>query len=144
VPHVEGWLYIKTQVETCKVFIVKTKGKTVLQIFAIGHSTHPIEEFVARLKAFGIKTLADIRTIPGSRRNPQYQQIALKQALAKERIAYVHIKKLGGLRKGLGEASPNKAWENASFRGYADHMMTTEFEHGLQKLLTVAEKGLWR
>jgi uncharacterized protein (DUF488 family) len=112
-----------------------------IEIYSIGHSTRSISDFIELLQSFEIKSLVDIRTIPGSRRNPQYHQHALSKALNKNGISYLHLPELGGLRKGLGEQSPNKAWKNLSFRGYADYMLTEAFEVGLQKLLELSKKS---
>ncbi len=90
-------------------------------IFTIGHSTHPIEDFISMLKAYGIETVVDIRTVPGSRQNPQFSQEALAQALKANAIAYRYMKDLGGLRHAKKD-SPNRGWHGASFRGYADYM----------------------
>lgn len=109
-------------------------------IFAIGHSTRPFDDFVKLLQAHEIKILADIRTIPQSRHNPQYAQASLARELDKHNIRYVHLKALGGRRKPKPD-SINLGWENTSFRGYADYMQTREFENGLQQLLQLAETG---
>src|SRR5699024_10046780 len=95
-------------------------------IFTIGHSTHPIEEFLAILKAHGIRRLVDVRTIPKSRRNPRFGSDALAQSLRGAGITYRHVPALGGLRHRRKD-SPNGAWRNASFQGYADYMITDEF-----------------
>jgi hypothetical protein len=109
-------------------------------ILTIGHSTHPIEEFIEILRAHGIERLIDIRTIPRSRRNPQFNGEALAQALEGEGIGYAYLKELGGLRHARKD-SQNTGWRNASFRGYADYMQTAEFEEALRKLLKLsAEK----
>lgn len=109
-------------------------------LYTIGHSTRPLDELVEMLHAFGVDTLVDIRTIPRSRRNPQYETTALASALPSRGLRYVHVPELGGLRRAL-EGSPNGAWRNASFRGYADHMQTPEFEEGLAKLGALAAEG---
>lgn len=109
-------------------------------IFTIGHSTHPIEEFIAMLKAHGIKTLADIRTIPRSRHNPQFAQDALAPALTAQGIDYHYLKGLGGLRHARAD-SPNRGWRNASFRGYADYMQTAPFRENLDELIALGKKG---
>lgn len=108
-----------------------------MRIYTIGHSTRPIAEFIAILRAHGIEQLVDVRTAPGSRRNPQYGAAALAEALAEAGIAYEHIKELGGLRKPRPD-SPNGGWHNLSFRGYADHMQTPQFAAGLKRLLALA------
>lgn len=109
-------------------------------IHTIGHSTRPIEEFIDLLREFGITTLADIRTIPRSRHNPQYEQEALKQSLPKAGIAYVHLTALGGLRN-KADTGLNDGWRNASFRNFADYMQTPTFEEGLGELLGIAQKS---
>jgi uncharacterized protein (DUF488 family) len=106
-------------------------------IFTIGHSTHPIEAFIHTLQAHGVKHLVDIRTIPRSRHNPQFNQEALPSSLASAGIAYTHLKGLGGLRRSRRD-SPNTQWRNASFRGYADYMQTTEFDAALHQLIELA------
>ena len=106
----------------------------------MGHSTRPIDELVDLLRAAGVLVLADVRTIPRSRANPQYEGPALERSLAAAGIRYVHLPRLGGLRHARKD-SPNGAWRNASFRGYADHMATPEFEEGLVQLRAVAREG---
>jgi uncharacterized protein (DUF488 family) len=88
-----------------------------------------------------VATLVDVRTIPRSRRNPQFNSDALAVALPQSGIAYVHLAELGGLRHGLGAASPNTGWRNASFRGYADYMQTAEFAQGLDRLRALKAAG---
>lgn len=110
------------------------------RVLAIGHSTRPIDELVELLRAAGAATLADVRTIPRSRANPQFDQAALARAMERAGIAYVHVPQLGGLRHARRD-SPNGAWRNASFRGYADHMQTPEFEEGLCVLRALAREG---
>ena len=109
-------------------------------MLAIGHSTRPIDEFLELLRSAGVTTLADVRTIPRSRANPQFDQKALARAVERAGIAYVHLPQLGGLRHARRD-SPNGAWRNASFRGYADHMQTPEFEEGLCLLRALAKTG---
>src|SRR5262244_2578486 len=110
-------------------------------IYSIGHSTRDGTEFIDLLRAHQIAILADIRTIPGSRRNPQFNRAELSEALQRAGIKYTHLPRLGGLRKSIGPQSPNQAWRNASFRGYADYMQTEEFEAGLEELLKLASRG---
>jgi uncharacterized protein (DUF488 family) len=110
------------------------------RVLAIGHSTRPIEEFLALLRSVGAVTLADVRTVPRSRANPQFDKRALRRSLEAAGIAYVHLPPLGGLRRARRD-SPNGAWRNASFRGYADHMLTAEFEEGLRELRELARRG---
>src|SRR5690625_4394980 len=103
-------------------------------IYTVGHSTHPIEEFIAILTAHGINHLVDVRTIPKSRRNPQFGGEALAVSLTDAGITYSHEKDLGGLRR-RRPGSPNGAWRNASFQGYADYMQTPEFNAAVDDLL---------
>jgi uncharacterized protein (DUF488 family) len=110
-------------------------------VLAIGHSTRPIGELLALLEAAGVATLADVRTIPRSRANPQFEGAALARALARAGIGYVHLPALGGLRHARKGSLENAAWRNASFRGYADHMQTPEFEEGLCQLRAIARDG---
>lgn len=109
-----------------------------MQIFAIGHSTRPLPEFIALLAAHGITLLADIRTVPRSRHNPQYTLESLAQELPAQGIEYRHLPALGGLRRPKPD-SINLGWENTSFRGYADYMQTPEFAAALDELAALAE-----
>src|SRR5690349_15676818 len=104
-------------------------------IFTIGHSTRTAGEFIRILQAHGITRLVDIRTVPRSRTNPQFNRESLPDTLAAGSIAYEHMPGLGGLRHARKD-SMNTGWENASFRGYADYMQTPEFEQNLQDLIT--------
>jgi uncharacterized protein (DUF488 family) len=106
-------------------------------IFTVGHSTLSIEDFASLLAAYGIETVADIRTVPRSRRNPQFNADALPQSLAAQGIEYVGLPGLGGLRK-TSKDSPNKGWRNDSFRGYADYMQTAAFTEALHGLIDLA------
>ena len=108
----------------------------MLVIHTIGHSTRPAEAFVAILEAFAIELVADIRTMPRSRRNPQFDQDALRMKLGEHHIEYVHLRSLGGLRHSRKD-SPNTGWKNLSFRGYADYMQTPEFAAGLEQLIAL-------
>lgn len=109
-------------------------------VFAIGHSTRTIESFISILLAHSVTILVDIRAIPKSRHNPQFNADALAKALKAVGIGYLHEKGLGGLRHPLKD-SPNVGWRNASFRGYADYMQTDEFERALGNLLKTAKSG---
>jgi uncharacterized protein (DUF488 family) len=102
--------------------------------FTIGHSTLPIEEFIGLLRAQGIQALADVRTVPRSRHNPQFNADALSRSLADAGIAYLPMTALGGLRRPRPD-SPNTAWRNTSFRGYADYMQTPAFAAALEQLV---------
>jgi uncharacterized protein (DUF488 family) len=105
-------------------------------VFTIGHSTRPIEDFIALLSAHQIELLADVRTIPRSRHNPQFNRDTLPASLRP--IHYLHMAELGGLRHARKD-STNTAWRNLSFRGFADYMETPEFETGLTNLIELAK-----
>lgn len=104
--------------------------------FTIGHSTRPTEEFVALLKASEVKLVADVRTVPRSRTNPQFNREALPASLAPHGVAYKHLPELGGLRGVQRDVAPevNAFWENASFHNFADYAMSEEFRSGLRDL----------
>ena len=106
-------------------------------ILTIGHSTRPLVDFVGQLKAHAVVRLIDVRTVPRSRHNPQYNIDTLPSAVADESIAYEHVAGLGGFRK-THPGSPNTGWRNASFRGYADYMQTAEFAEHLARLMEIA------
>jgi uncharacterized protein (DUF488 family) len=109
-------------------------------IWTIGHSTRAIEEFLSLLAGSGIEVIADVRSFPGSRRYPQYGKEALSATLMAHAISYHWLPALGGRRRASPE-SPNTAWRNASFRGYADYMLSPEFAQGLGQLLKVSNKA---
>lgn len=106
-------------------------------IHTVGHSTRPIGEFLAVLRSHRIEVIIDVRRFPGSRRLPQYGQVALQEALAENDIAYGWIPALGGRRRPDPD-SPNTAWRHSAFRGYADHAASEEFAEGLFELLMLA------
>lgn len=108
-----------------------------MDLYTIGHSTRPVEEFLTLLKAHDITRVIDVRTAPGSRRNPQFLKEELDVALREHGIAYAHCRALGGFRKPRTD-SINAGWRNESFRGFADYMQTPEFEAALKRLLEVA------
>jgi len=108
-------------------------------LYTIGHSTRTIEEFLELLHAHSIQEVVDVRTIPKSKRNPQFGQEKLSTALQEAGIAYTHLAKLGGLRHTTKE-SINTGWHNLSFRGYADYMATEPFQEGLHELETLAQQ----
>jgi len=122
-------------------------------VLTIGHSNHTLEAFVELLLAHHVTRVVDVRTVPRSRHNPQFNADALPQSLAAHGIAHTALRELGGLRKPRPD-SPNQAWRNESFRGYADYMRTPEFESalgGLQELairdrvaIMCAEAVPWR
>ena len=109
-------------------------------IWTIGHSTRSIEEFLGLLAESRIEAIADVRSFPGSRKYPQYGREALAATLAAQAIGYHWLPALGGRRK-VSPDSPNIAWRNASFRGYADYMSTAQFAQGLLQLLEVSNKA---
>jgi uncharacterized protein (DUF488 family) len=108
-------------------------------IFTVGHSTLPLESFVELLQAYGIERLADIRTIPRSRRNPQFNADTLPVELAKQGIEYQPMPELGGLRHARKD-SPNMGWRNDSFRGYADYMQTAAFAEAVEILVKLGRE----
>lgn len=108
-----------------------------LTIYTVGHSTHTLDEFVELLRAHGVERLVDVRTIPRSRHNPQFNGDTLGTFLRNRRIGYRHLKELGGLRHARAD-SPNTGWHNASFRGFADYMQTPEFAAALERLIELA------
>ena len=108
-------------------------------VFTLGHSTLPIERFIALLRAYGIERLADIRTVPRSRHNPQFNDTTLASTLTAEGIEYVPMQTLGGLRHARRD-SPNAGWRNASFRGYADYMQTEQFRDALETLIQMGRQ----
>jgi uncharacterized protein (DUF488 family) len=108
-------------------------------VFTVGHSTLPIEQFVAVLAAFRIERVADVRTVPRSRRNPQFNADALAASLRNASIEYVPLGELGGLRKPRAD-SQNLGWRNESFRGYADYMQTEPFAAGLERLVELSRE----
>jgi uncharacterized protein (DUF488 family) len=110
-----------------------------LTVFTIGHSTHPIDHFIELLRVNGMRQLIDIRTIPKSRRNPQFNSDALAASLRAAKIAYVHMKDLGGLRHPR-KNSINTGWRNDGFRGYADYMQTEEFLTALARAIELAKE----
>jgi uncharacterized protein (DUF488 family) len=108
-------------------------------VLTIGHSTRELDEFVKLLQAHEVMQLIDVRTVPRSRHNPQFNKETLPDALRAAGIAYEHTAGLGGLRHTRAD-SPNTGWRNASFRGYADYMQTDEFESNLRALVDRAQK----
>jgi len=108
-------------------------------LFTIGHSTRTIGEFIDLLKAYNIQRIVDVRTIPKSRHNPQFNENIIDRSLQKVGINYVHIAELGGLRHTIAN-SKNLGWHNLSFRGFADYMATPEFAKGIEILEKIAKK----
>jgi uncharacterized protein (DUF488 family) len=111
-----------------------------VRVYTIGHSTRTLDELVEALRSFDVDVLVDIRTVPRSRTNPQFNRETLPAKLRNRRLRYRHLARLGGLRRPKPD-SPNGAWRNESFRGYADYMLTPEFEEGLDALHELADGG---
>jgi len=109
-------------------------------VLTVGHSTRTLEELLGLLEAHGVAHLADIRTVPRSRHNPQFNRERLAMDLPRSGIGYTHVPALGGLRHARPD-SPNGGWRNASFRGFADYMQTPEFEAGLAALREIATEA---
>jgi uncharacterized protein (DUF488 family) len=106
-------------------------------VLTIGHSTRSLEDFISLLRAHGVTLVVDVRTVPRSRNNPQFNKTSLPKSLQKAGLGYVHLSGLGGLRHPVRN-SVNLGWRNASFRGYADYMQTPEFEKALDELIQLA------
>jgi uncharacterized protein (DUF488 family) len=106
-------------------------------VLTIGHSNRTLDEFVQMLVAHTVQRVVDVRTVPRSRHNPQYNLDALPASLAAHGIAHSHMPGLGGLRKTHAD-SPNTGWRNLSFRGYADYMQTEAFERELEAFIELA------
>ncbi|HET9405971.1 MAG TPA: DUF488 domain-containing protein [Candidatus Sulfotelmatobacter sp.] len=110
-------------------------------LYTVGHSTRSIEDLIGTLQAHEIKTLADIRAFPMSRRLPHFNRESLEKSLPLAGITYVSMKELGGYRKKIRQDSPHIALRNASFRNYADYMLTADFKDAMAKLVRMAEAG---
>ena len=106
-----------------------------------GRAFYALNEFIQILKAHHVKLIVDVRTVPRSRHNPQFNKDELPNSLLNDGITYRHLPRLGGLRHARKD-SINTAWKNASFRGYADYMQTPEFEQSLEELISLAAKAL--
>lgn len=106
-------------------------------VFTVGHSTRSLDDFVHLLHLHRVELVVDVRTVPRSRHNPQFSQETLPASLEAARIAYAQMPGLGGLRHSRQD-SANSGWRNASFRGYADYMQTSEFEENLRRLMELA------
>jgi uncharacterized protein (DUF488 family) len=115
------------------------RSESPLIVLTIGHSTRPLQEFLALLQVHGVACVADVRTVPRSRHNPQFDQSLLPQSLQQAGVRYVHLPGLGGLRHARRD-SVNLGWRNASFRGYADYMQTPEFARSLDELIALASQ----
>ncbi len=114
----------------------KEKDKS---IWTIGHSTRDLDEFIALLKSFQIEVVTDIRSLPGSRKFPQFNKESLEISLPQSNIQYIHLKELGGRRK-VNSDSKNSSWRHPAFRGYADFMETETFIEGIKELEQIASK----
>jgi uncharacterized protein (DUF488 family) len=111
-------------------------------IYTIGHSTRSAQGLIRILEPYRIRVVADVRTYPFSRHNPQFSREAITESLSAGGIRYVHCRGLGGLRKPLApEESRNRGWHNDAFRGYADYMQSDEFSFHLDHLVTLALAG---
>lgn len=108
-------------------------------VLTVGHSTRSLNEFIDLLRAHSVTKLIDIRSVPRSRHNPQFNRDTFPDALNDAGIRYAHVAGLGGFRR-AGPESPNRGWRNASFRGYADYMQTAEFAQNLASLMKFAKK----
>jgi uncharacterized protein (DUF488 family) len=115
----------------------KKKRNEPISILTVGHSNRPLADFLTLLQSHAVDLLVDIRTVPKSRHNPQFNKENLPQSLADASIEYLHMPGLGGLRHPRKD-SPNTAWRNLSFRGYADYMQTPDFERYLLELIELA------
>ena len=111
-----------------------------LTILTIGHSTRTLDEFVDLLKAYDVSLVVDVRTVPRSRHNPQFNKETLPNTLKPYAIKYIHMTEIGGLRRPKPD-SVNLAWRNSSFRGYADYMQTKEFTENLLKITALAREN---
>lgn len=109
-------------------------------IFTIGHSTHSQEDFIEILQAFDVERLVDIRSLPGSKYCPQFNQEEMEEYLPQNGIEYIHLPELGGRKKGDKKNSVNLAWHSPSFRNYADYMQTQEFKKGIKELMALAHE----
>ncbi len=111
-------------------------GKRPL-IFTIGHSTRPLNEFIQLLKAYQVKVLVDVRKVPWSKHNPQFNQETFGEKLKDNGLKYIHMPKLGGFRRPKPD-SLNLGWKSPGFRGFADYMQSREFEENLEELIKIA------
>ena len=116
-----------------------SKKEALPLVMTIGHSTRMLDEFIGLLQAHAVSLVADVRTIPRSRHNPQFNKTSLPEELKKAGLGYIHLPGLGGLRHAK-LTSLNVGWRNASFRGYADYMQTPEFETSLEELIQLAKQ----
>ena len=130
----------KTKVKTGgRVAKRSPNAETSFTVLTIGHSTRMLQEFISLLKTHSVTRVVDVRTVPRSRHNPQFNRDSLPEELKKVGLGYVHLPGLGGLRHAKRD-SLNLGWRNASFRGYADYMQTPEFEGSLDELIQLAKQ----
>jgi len=118
---------------------MKSRSASVGTVYTVGHSTRTTRELVEMLRAHGVEQVVDVRTIPRSRHNPQFNRPALSRSLHAVKLRYRHLKALGGLRHARAD-SVNLGWHNASFRGFADYMQTDEFAAGLARLEQISRR----
>jgi len=135
--NVEIHFHFPPRVGRKRILVVRKAKTEMLSVLTIGHSTRTWEDFLDLLRAYRVKRVIDIRSIPRSRHNPQFNREILSKKLRAARIGYVYLRKLGGLRHARRD-SPNTGWRNTSFRGFADYMQTWEFEAGLRRLIKLA------
>ena len=109
-------------------------------VLTVGHSTHPLDAFIDLLKAHSVTRLIDVRTVPRSRHNPQFNRDTFSDALESSGIRYMYVAGLGGFRHTSRESSSNRGWRNEAFRGYADYMQTPEFAENLADLIELAKQ----
>jgi uncharacterized protein (DUF488 family) len=124
----------------CFMEAIGLAAASELTVFTIGHSTRTLEEFVELLKTYGVTLVVDVRTVPRSRHNPQFNKEVLPNTLKQHGIRYVSMPEIGGLRRPKRD-SVNLAWRNSSFRGYADYMQTKEFTDNLLKIIALAREN---
>jgi uncharacterized protein (DUF488 family) len=117
----------------------KPRPKPSTSVLTIGHSTRTVEEFIGLLQAYAVSRVVDVRTVPRSWHNPQFNKASLPRSLKKAGLSYIHMPGLGGLRHAKRD-SLNVGWRNASFRGYADYMQTPEFKQSLEELIQLANQ----
>jgi uncharacterized protein (DUF488 family) len=115
----------------------RRRSKSERTVFTVGHSTRPVADFIRLLQCYGVTLVIDVRKMPRSRANPQYNRETLPKALGAAGIGYVHVAGLGGLRRPQAD-SPNRGWRNRSFQAYADYMQTPEFQENLAMVLELA------
>ena len=123
-----------------KWVVMKMAKEPELIVFTVGHSTRTLPEFIEMLKAYHVALVVDVRSVPRSRHNPQFNKETLPASLKSEGVGYVHMPEIGGLRR-PNRDSVNTAWRNKSFRGYADYMQTKEFTEQLLHLMALARQN---